>query len=183
LRGLKGWHEAEQNTGGEREPDGKDKHAHVQPDFVHRWCSVRSDGNKAGDPPDCDEETQGTANGGEKHAFGQQLSQHTTSCGPERHADGNLARARRGTGEQEVRDVHAPDQQDEANGADEHQQSQPDIADDLVAERDQVDAGPRIEFRILLLELSGERGCGSTCLFERKAVAEPRDNAKNDGAA
>ena len=55
-------------------------------------------------------------------AFGQQLPHHTAPAGAERGAQRDLARPARGPRQQEVRDIGAPNEPDDADGAHQHPQ-------------------------------------------------------------
>ena len=67
-------------------------------------------------------------------AFGEELTHQPAASGAERGAHGQLALPRRSAREQQVRDVGAGDQQDECDGAEQHEQRRPDVAGQLLAQ-------------------------------------------------
>ena len=64
-------------------------------------------------------EAENSAGKRQKQAFGEQFAHDARAGGAESGADGEFAGAARGTRQQQVGDVGAGDQQDEADGADE----------------------------------------------------------------
>ena len=75
------------------------------------------------------------AGGREHEAFGQQLADDPPSARAERGAHGELARAARAAGQQEVGDVGARDEQHAGDGAQPGEQAQPHILDQRVGVR------------------------------------------------
>jgi hypothetical protein len=84
----------------------------------------------------------------EQQALGEELPHEAATAGAEGRADGDLAVAALGAGEQEVRDVRAGDEHEEPHGAGEQEKRRPPRPDDLVVEPH----GERAE-----LHLGGER--------------------------
>lgn len=67
----------------------------------------------------------------------------------ERRAENDLFFPGRGTGEQEVGDVRACDQQDEADGAEKDQERGPDLADELLTEGEDLGRAAPVVLRVL----------------------------------
>ena len=63
-------------------------------------------------PGFCEEKPHRAACQGQEDAFGEELSHQAAAPGTQRAAHGELALARTGTGEEQVRGVHAPDHED-----------------------------------------------------------------------
>ena len=73
----------------------------------------------------------------EHTTFGQQLPHHTAPAGAERGAERDLARPARGPRQQEVRDIGAPDEPDDAHGAHQHPQRRLEVAGQPLLQRNQ----------------------------------------------
>ncbi len=69
---------------------------------------------------------------GEDQALDQQLAHEPAAAGAERRSDRHLLLARRGAGEQHVRDVAARDEQQQADGGGERVERRAELADDVV---------------------------------------------------
>src|SRR5262249_8070683 len=97
-------------------------------------------------------QTQGAARHGQQQAFGQKLSDKAQPARAERRPHRDLSAARGRAAQQQVGDVGAGDQQDEANR--EHQRSQrgPYALNRLLLQRNEEDAAPRLGVRVLPLE-------------------------------
>ena len=74
-------------------------------------------------------EAQRAADQRQQHIFGQQLPHDAAAGRAHRRADRDLAFSRGGPHEQQVRDVRAGDEQHEGDGANQHEQRRPDVAD------------------------------------------------------
>ena len=98
-------------------------------------------------------------------AFRQQLPDDAAATGADSGADGDLAAASDSAGQQQVGHVGAGDQQDEADGADQHQQRGADVLDHGFAQRVHAEAG------ICLQRASGTCGGKSSPESLRRARA------------
>jgi hypothetical protein len=78
-----------------------------------------------------------SADHGHDDALGHELADEPQPAGAERCAYRHLAASRRPSRQQQVGEVNARDQQDEADGTEYHQQSWPDVAGDLGLQRAQ----------------------------------------------
>ena len=70
----------------------------------------------------------------EDDRFGEELAQQPDAAGAERRANRQLRLARRRTREQQVGDVRAGHEQDEADGAEQDQERRPDVAEHHLVE-------------------------------------------------
>ena len=68
-------------------------------------------------------------------ALGEELREDAAASGAERDAHGDLALPRFGAGEHEAGDVGAGDEQHEADGAEQHEQRLPQVAEEFPIER------------------------------------------------
>jgi hypothetical protein len=76
----------------------------------------------------------------EQGAFGEELAYQPLPSSAQGGADGDLLVASGGAREQQVGDVGAGDQQNQRDGAEQHQQGAADIADHVLPQADQVHA-------------------------------------------
>src|SRR6266487_5311522 len=80
---------------------------------------------------------QSPSQGREHHAFGEQLSDHPAASGSQGRSDRELAAARAGARQGQVRHVDTADHQNEPDRHDEHEQLLRGAEQDLVAQRKQ----------------------------------------------
>ncbi len=90
-------------------------------------------------PTGGDRQADDAAQPGEQQAFRQQLADDLETRRAERQAHGDLGLPRRRAGQQHVRDVGAGDQQDEADGDEQHREAQARVADDPFLQRHDAD--------------------------------------------
>ena len=105
--------------------------------------------------PRRDQQACGAADQAEQQAFGQHLAQQSTPPGAERRPNRELALPRGGAREQQVRDVGAGDQQDEAHRTEQDDQRPLDVTHDLFVHRHEADSGPGVRW-ILFLQPRGD---------------------------
>ena len=105
--------------------------------------------------PRRDQQASGAADQAEQQAFGQHLAQQSTPPGAERRSNRQLALPRGGAGEQQVRDVGAGNQQDEAHRTEQDDQRPLDVTHDLFVQRHEADTNPGVRW-ILFLQPRGD---------------------------
>ena len=96
----------------------------------------------------------------EQQAFGQQLTDDAAAACAEGASHQHFLLASERARQQQVRDVGARDQQDEADGADQDRDRLAYVAHDLLAQRDDAEgqaAVGGIEIRMVAAEARGER--------------------------
>ena len=111
----------------------------------------------------------------EDQALGQQLPQHAKTPGAERGTKGNLALARFGPRQQQVGDVGAGDEQQEADRTEEQPDRAAHRADDFIGQRQRH----RVELHLHRVEAFGRHRAGDAMQFvgglrHRRAGREPR---------
>jgi len=124
------------------------------------------------------EKSRGSGKEGEEKALGEHLLEDAGAGGAKSEAHGEFAAAARGAREQEIGDVGAGDEEHEADGADEHEQSGANVASELIAESDGVGADFGVGVRVLLFELFGDDGEIGVGGGEGDAEFEARDDLK-----
>ncbi len=115
------------------------------------------------------------ARAAEQQAFGQQRAAQRAGAGAQRRADGQFAFAADGARENQVGDVGAGDDEDQAGRGEQHQQHGPRAGRNLVAQAHGVDAEiavRRIGFGMLLHHGGVDRAQLGAGLFERRAGGE-----------
>ena len=101
----------------------------------------------------------------------------STAC-PERGANRNFALARRGTREQQIRDIGARDKQHESNRREQHQQRRPHVTDHIVMQRSDEFTASGVGIGILLRQLRGDRLQIRRRLTKIDARFQAADNGK-----
>src|SRR5262249_37662735 len=124
-------------------------------------------------PTDC-------SRGGENKAFGEELADDPATTSAQSPAHGELLAARGGAGEQQIREVHACDQQDHSDGGPQNNQRSVETTTDVVFERDGNDTVVVRAARFWILEIPAERRCNSRrvadSLRQRNARLQPPDH-------
>ncbi len=160
-RGLQGGNQPEQDAGGHGNDNSEHEHAPVEGD----QGAVLADAGKVGgvdaeqgaNPDDSGGGSDRSADQGEEYAFGEQLADDAGTSSAHGDADGHFATAADGACQEEIGDVGTGDQEDEADGAGEHQDGRANVADEGLADGFHAEA--------LIVgqgggELAAEVGCG-----------------------
>ena len=90
-------------------------------------------------------------------ALDQHLARQSNASAAERGADGELVLTRRAAGDQQVGDVDAGNQQQEADGAEQREQRQADVVDQPIGEQFGADADGAVGVRVLAFQRGGDR--------------------------
>ena len=120
--GCNGRRETKADPGGHADSAEKGEDPPVEADFrstrdlpcgeAQEEAAAQHSERKTGDAP----------GEGKQEALGEELTGEPEAAGTDRGANSDLAGARSGAGQQEVRDVEAGDEQHHADGAEQHQQ-------------------------------------------------------------
>src|SRR5580692_6541164 len=144
----------EDGSGGDRDDDGKRQHAPADGYVIE---ARQAFGNKLQQEfPRAEEnrETGDAAKYEEQQALGEELTNEAHSWGSQSLANGDLTPSRTGTGKQQIGDVDAADQQDQAHRAAKQKERLANVTDKSLGEGSDVDSPGglgRIIRRILLL--------------------------------
>src|SRR5262249_20141856 len=109
------------------------------------------------EPPNSKEQAERGAQGGQQHAFGQQLAHGTPAPPADCSANSHLLFTDRYARQQKIGDIGAGNQQNTANGAEQQIQRQADIADHLLEQGPDAEtkaAACRITIRELSLKIA-----------------------------
>jgi hypothetical protein len=177
--------EAEDDAGREtdRDEEPEDGRVHRELDPI-RLADVGNGAVEEPNPEDGERQAQRAAKEGQQDAFHEQLPDDAGAAGPERDANGHFARAVGGSGEQEVGDVGARDEQDEADGTHERQEHHSDRpAVEPLVERHQPGIHPLVGVGVLLLETPGDAGHLGLRLLHADARGEAAEEVESAGIA
>ena len=152
------------DRGGQAEEDGarqRDEQREPHDDRVERGLlearhAVRRGGDERADSPGREREPRGGGDQREDEALGEELPDHPAATGAERGANRHFPGPRGPAREQQVGDVAARDEQDEADRAEQDEQALPVVADELLHQRRDREGQLRIVFREALAEIGGE---------------------------
>src|SRR5271156_6338501 len=145
----------EDSSGGDGDNDGKRQHTPTDGYVIE---ARQAFGNKSQQEFPGAEENRKTGDAAkheEQQALGEELTNQAHPCGSQCLANRNLASARAGASKQQIGDVDAADQQDQADRAKEQDERLPNAADKSLSEGSDVDSPfglGRIIRRILLLQ-------------------------------
>jgi hypothetical protein len=95
-----------------------------------------------------------------EHALGEQLSNQAGACGAERLANSHFASSCASASEQQIRDVHAADEQDQAHGAEQKNQRLANVADHRLRERHEAHFPSALQWiivRVVFLQRRDQR--------------------------
>ena len=128
--------EPRQQRNGEREQQDE----WIDPDLAGAGQAVRRVGDERPDAGICQAEADDPAREGKGEAFRQQLPGDPARARAERGVDRQFLLPRLGAHQEQIRDVGAGDQQDQADRAEEHPEHASNVADHVGSERPDVGA-------------------------------------------
>ena len=149
--------EAEENGARQRDEQREPQHDRVERRLLEARHAIRRSRDEGLDAPGGEREPRGGGDQREDEALGQELPDHPAAAGAERGANRHLPGPRGPAREQQVGDVAARDQQDEADRPEQDEEPLPVVADELLHHRDDGKAQLRIVLREALTEILGER--------------------------
>ena len=182
-RRLERGHHPEDEAGHDRQAERERDHVAVDPHVVQPRNTGRLEPDQHVDAPDRQQQPETAADDAEDDAFGEELADEAAAGGAERAAHRHLAFARRRAREQQVGDVGAGDQQDEADGAEKHQHGLADVADHRLVERDRGEVEPLVAVRILRGEALADGLHLGSDVLEWNARLGPADGSEVPRAA
>ena len=138
--------------GAEREQQRRAVEAHIG----DARRAVRRHRNEHAQEPAGHRDAQRPAADRDQRAFDEQLVRDPEPPAAERRADGELVLPARAARNQQVRDVHAGDQQQTANCAEQREQRRTDAAHELIGEPRCSDANRAVRVRVLVFERLGD---------------------------
>ena len=125
-----------------------------------------------------DEQAERAADSREHEALGEHLANQLQASGAERRAHGNLAAPAREPRQDQVGDVGADDQQQEADRGRNQQQRRPHGGDELFLRRDDAGAPSGVAVRIGRREPAGDHRHLALRLLLRDAIGEAADDVE-----
>src|SRR5215469_2167927 len=128
-------------------------------------------------------EPGGTAKSDQHKIFSKQLADQASTLRAQRGAHRHLVLSRLPAGQQKVGDVRHADQQNEADGGEQHPERLLEIAESLLFERSHLYATSLVGRWVTLREASRDRIHLGLRLGEGYAGLEPRKNPESAGAA
>ena len=149
--------EAGHDGGEHADGGGEEEHRPIERDVLQTRGRGGGDGDEAADAPRREEEAEQTADRRKQHALEEQQAYDLPAAGAERDTDRDLPRAVGRAREQQAADVRAGDQQHERHGRRQHQEHRPNVADEIVVQRDERHPGV-LPLRILAAEDLRDRG-------------------------
>ena len=173
-RACKPGDEADEQAAGQRDRHREHRDADVEPRRHETRERHRALRDEQGDRAAGEQQAGDGAERRQHAALRNQLTQQPAAPGADRRADGNLAPARFRSGDQQVRDVGARDQQDERDRRHQRQQRGTQRAEQLDVERADLDAALLVGIGIRALELSGDPVDLGLRRRHRDAGLEPR---------
>jgi hypothetical protein len=168
--------ESEAGAGDERDRKRKQEHRRIEPGLVQPWNGAgieRGDDRKA---PVRQQHAGAAAERGEQQALGQHLANQPCSARAEQGPDNDFLLPARRARQQEIRDVRARDEQDEADGREQNRQRRPERRDEVVLQAKELDPARRFRGRRERVRL-GRR------LLERHAVPQASDRLDQNDLA
>ena len=131
------------------------------------------------DAPRREEDAQGAAERGDHQALDEPLRDRPAARLTEGAADGEIEAASGGPHEQQIREVRAGDEQEQADGAEQHQQRPPEsVADDVLDERDEAGAPAALAGRHRRRDLRRDRLQLAIGRLDRHAGRESREDVE-----
>ena len=186
---FEGRNDAEDNPGQKRDRQGEKENARVKGKINRairkKW---RAEGPEQFTAPVGDEKTGDAAYEGEQSAFREELADEARTTGAESGAQSKFFFAFGGLREKEIREVHAGDEQHEADYAHEDATGERELgplvdAEGGLVERVELAGAARVIARIFLFESGGDGLHGGACLIDGDVGFEPADDGDPAHAA
>ena len=178
-RGPEGRQQAKEDRGEEDEAAAVHEHAGVDVEVLeegHAGLLAAGDaGEEEREAQARGEEPEEPSDDGEHEALGEQLPEEAGAPGAEGRPHGHLLLAGAGPGEEQVGHVGAGHEKHQGDAGEEEHQDWLDLADEDVAERDDLHRDALHVGGEPAAELGGERGGALLGLAERGSVAEAGD--------
>ena len=140
-RGLQGRHEAEQHAGQQRQGDAIGEDGAVDRQFPGAGQEIGGDPDQPVEAPIRQQHPEKSRERRREHALDQELADDPAARGPEGEAHRDLLAAGGETGEQQVGDVGARDEQHETDRGQQHQQGRPAVAHQVLVQQHGVEPG------------------------------------------
>jgi hypothetical protein len=140
---------------------------------------VEAEASEDGEAGERERKAERSAERRKQEALDDELPRDTPPAGAERAADGDLALARHVAREQEVCDVRAPDQHQEPDGAEQHEQRRPYVADHMLVDGRDLDPNAVVRCRVLAREPLRDPIQICLSLRHRHARREPRHHPED----
>src|SRR6202041_808946 len=131
---------SEENSRKQRNPERKEKHARVNPHLLSARKRVRNETENSLRSPGRYQQSQRPTSQSDQRAFGQKLPQHPSSACAQSGPDREFPSAASGAGEDQIGDVYAGDEQDEADSSEQYEKKWRDLARHALLERHHGDA-------------------------------------------
>src|SRR5262249_13615185 len=135
----------------------ENQHRRVNTDFLQTRDAVWQLRSNQTSAPEREQDSQRGAQRSQQGALGQQLTDNAPSGGAERHTHRHLLSARRSADEQQVGDIGAGNQQNQADGAQQNQQRLPYVTDKVFVQQRNTHTTVLIALRILLFQARGDQ--------------------------
>src|ERR1700722_14617237 len=145
----------EDGSGGYRDDDGKRQHAPTNGYVIEMRQAFRNELQQEFPGAEENHETSDAAKHEEQQALGEELTNEARSCGSQSLANRHLASSRAGASKQQIGDVDAADQKNQAPRAEQQNERLANVADKSLGQGSEVEsprALRRIIRRILLLQ-------------------------------
>ena len=165
--------DAEQQAGRDRDGQREEQDRPIERRLRETRDAARADCNQQLKAPVGDGDAERAGQHRQHEAFGQQLPEDPPAGRADRRAHRDLALAAGGVREEQVGDVRACDQHDQADGAEQEQQGALRLADDVVGERDGADPPAAVGRRVGGVEAGRDRVELGLRLFEADAGFQP----------
>src|SRR6185369_7920489 len=173
-RSLNGRREADQNRGGKRDSQGEEQNPAIDAN-LGGIREIAGEGEQELNATIGQRDTENAADQSENSAFGEELRDQPGAARAQRHAKGIFLAARFGAELQQVGDVDAGDQQDEADGAEEWIEKLSGAAKQILMEREGFYADAFVARGILLLKARCDQVHFGLGLLDRDAFFQARD--------
>ncbi len=138
-RCLQRGEEAEEHTSGERDQNREDDHAPIHGDKRAARSDARDvagiDGEKSANASHAEREPERAAGEGKQQAFGQELANDAPASCADGCTNRDFTLAAGGADQQKIGDIGASDEKNQADRAGQHQQRRPNVQDDRVLKR------------------------------------------------
>src|SRR6185437_1197641 len=175
-RHLQRWKKSEEDTGSERDDHREQQHRHVQIESYAGWHRRWNQRPQRCERPVSQKNSESASGRRKQDALRQKLPSQPRTASAQRSTNRDFPLPRRATSQQNVSHIHAGNQKQQRNGADQKQKSGPRGTGEIVMKSHKRRAHRLFVFTVLLPEAAGDRLGFRLRLPYGNRGFEPRDD-------
>src|ERR1700691_1547293 len=154
--GTQSGRQSEEQAARKRRGDCEQQRMPIQVNLFSARQTTGPEDDERPNPDGCQQDAEHTSEQAQYSALGQTLADQSAAACSQRYAHGEFTLARNCAGQQQAGDIRAGDQQHEADRPEEQPERGPDISNQVLAKRLDLEDTAGIRLRILLSQVTAD---------------------------